>query len=244
MLAALPLALLVIRSLGRQWLWPNVLPQTWDLRAWAYVFSSGSGAVPAVGTSAGIAAVVALTAVAAALPSARVLAWSEFPGKRVLLFLLLLPVLSPPFAAAMGLHAAFLRLGAEETAPGVVLVHLIPSLPYAILMLTGSFSRLDPDLELQARTLGATPAQVFWKVTLPVIAPGAAAAMTFAFLISWSQYLLTLLVGGGRVTTLPLVLVSILNGGDQTAGAALTLIFVLPAIAVFTVISRRLHHEN
>jgi putative spermidine/putrescine transport system permease protein len=101
-----------------------------------------------------------------------------------------------------------------------------------------------PDLESQARTLGASPLQVFWRVTLPAIAPGAAVAAAFAFLISWSQYLLTLLIGGGRVLTLPLMLVAFLNGGDQAIGAALTLIFILPTVAIFVAVSRHLSHET
>jgi putative spermidine/putrescine transport system permease protein len=242
-LATLPLALLTIYSFGRSWFWPDIAPRAWDATAWRYVFSRDSGLASSLATSAGIAATVSLIAVAVALLGARVLAWREFRGKRLLLFLLLLPVLSPPLAAAMGLHAMFLLVGLEDTIAGVVLVHLVPALPYAILMLAGSFSRVDPDLEAQARTLGASRFQVFLRVTLPAVAPGAAVAAGFAFLISWSQYLITLLVGGGRVLTLPLTLVAFLNGGDQAIGAALTLVFILPTILIFTVVSRYLRYE-
>jgi putative spermidine/putrescine transport system permease protein len=242
-LATAPLALLVVFSFGRSWFWPEIAPRSWDSSAWKYVFSRDSGLASSLATSTCIAAIVSLVAVAVALPAARSLAWHEFRGKRLLLFLLLLPVLSPPLAAAMGLHAVFLRMGFEDTVAGVALVHLIPALPYAILMLAGSFSRLDPDLEAQARTLGASRYHVFLKVTLPAIAPGAAVAAAFAFLISWSQYLITVLVGGGRVLTLPLTLVAFLNGGDQAIGAALTLVFILPTILIFAVVSRYLRYE-
>ena len=242
--ALLPLVLLAVYSFGRVWFWPDVAPRVWDASAWSYVFSRGSGVAQALAMSAAIAAIVSFVAVIVAIPGARVLAWQQFPGKRLLLFVLLLPVLSPPLAAAMGLHAMFLRVGLEDSVTGVVLVHLVPALPYAMLMLTGSFSRLDPDLEAQARTLGASSQQVFWKVTLPLIAPGAAVAAGFAFLISWSQYLLTLLIGGGHVLTLPLTLVGFLNGGDQAIGAALSLVFIVPTIVVFLSVSRYLQHES
>lgn len=243
-MAVLPLALLAVYSFGRSWFWPHIAPTAWDASAWRYVLSRDSGVALSLATSAGIAAAVALISVGIALPGARALAWRQFPGKRALLFLVLLPVLSPPLAAAMGMHAAFLRAGLEDTIAGVVLVHLVPALPYAILMLAGSFSRLDPDLEAQARTLGASEFQVFLKVTLPAIAPGAAVAAAFAFLISWSQYLITLFVGGGRVLTLPLTLVAFLNGGNQAIGAALTLLFVLPTLIVFMAVSRYLRYEE
>ena len=242
--AMLPLALLGVYSFGQSWFWPELVPRVWDSSAWRYVFNPDSGVASALATSAGIAAIVSIVSVIVAIPGARSLAWHKFRGKRLMLFLLLLPVLSPPLAAAMGLHAMFLRAGLADTLTGVVLVHLVPALPYAILMLTGSFSRLDPDIEAQARTLGATPRQVFFKVTLPLIAPGAAVAAAFAFLISWSQYLLTLLIGGGRVLTLPLTLVGFLNGGDEAISAALSLVFVLPTILVFAAVSRYLQYES
>ena len=149
-----------------------------------------------------------------------------------------------PLAAAMGVHGLFLRYGLAETAVGVILVHLIQSVPYAILMLAGSFSRLDPDIEAQARTLGASPAAVLRYVTLPAIAPGIAVAAAFAFLISWSQYLMTILIGGGRVLTLPLALIAFQRGGDEAITAALSLVFLFPTLTVFVAVSRYLRYET
>jgi putative spermidine/putrescine transport system permease protein len=187
---------------------------------------------------------VTLLALLVSIPAARAIAWREFPGKRLLLFLVLLPVLAPPLAAAMGIHGLFLRIGLAETTAGVILVHLIPAIPYAILVLAGSFSRLDPDLEAQARTLGASPAAVLRYITFPAIAPGLALAAAFAFLISWSQYLLTLLIGGSRVLTLPLALVAFQRGGDEAITAALSLVFLFPTLLVFAAVSRYLRYET
>lgn len=242
--ALLPVALLTLLSLGRSWFWPRLLPAEWSLSAWTYVLGPDSGALPALALSLALAALVALLSVLLALPGARALAWAEFPGKRPLLFLFLLPVLSPPLAAAMGLHAVFLHLGLHDSFVGVLLVHLVPAVPYAILMLTGAFAQVDPALEEQARTLGATPLQAFIRVTLRLIAPGAAVAAAFAFLVSWSQYLLTLLIGGGRVVTLPLALVNFLNAGDQSIGAAIALLYLLPAVAVFASVARLLRPHS
>jgi putative spermidine/putrescine transport system permease protein len=131
----------------------------------------------------------------------------------------------------MGAHALFLRYGLTDTLIGVSLSHLISTVPYATLMLTGSFSRLDPDYEAQARTLGAKTLDVWRRVTFPAIAPGLAVAASFAFLISWSQYLTTLLIGGGRVVTLPLTLVAFQRSGDEAIAAALSLVYLAPTVA-------------
>ena len=242
--AAVPLATLAVWSFARAWYWPALLPREWSLRAWRYLASPSSGITEALWTGGGIAVAVAVLAVAAALPAARALAFHSFPGKPLFLFLLLLPVLAPPLASAMGVHSLFVRFGLAETATGVILVHLIPTVPYATLMLAGSFSRFDLRQEAVARTLGASPYAVWRHVTLPAIAPGLAVASAFAFLISWSQYLLTLLVGGGQVLTLPLSLAAFQRSGDDAVAAALALVFLVPALASFAVAARFLRDNS
>jgi putative spermidine/putrescine transport system permease protein len=237
-LAAVPPLLLAAWSLARSWYWPALVPREWSLRAWAYVFSPAAEILPALTTSVVIALSVTALAVAVALPAARALALYEFRGKRAVLAVLLLPVVAPPLASTMGVHGLFLRYGLADTLPGVVLAHLTPAIPYATLMLAGSLAHYDADFEAQARTLGASRLAVWRHVTLPAIAPGLAVAASFAFLISWSQYLTTLLVGGGRVVTLPLALVAFQRGGDEAVTAALSLVFLAPTLAVFSAVAR------
>lgn len=239
-LAIVPIALLAVASVGRNWFWPSLLPQEWSLRGWQYFVSDGAGVGAALGRSLAIAVVVSVVAVFIALPAARVLAFQEFRGKRILLFALLLPVLAPPLAAAMGVHAVFLRLGLVDSLAAVALVHLIPAVPYATLMLAGSFARFDPALEDQARTLGATRWSVWRRVTLPILLPGIIVAATFAFLISWSQYLLTLIIGGGRVITLPLLVVAFQRAGDDAVGGAMAMVFIAPTLVLFAIVARHL----
>jgi putative spermidine/putrescine transport system permease protein len=75
---------------------------------------------------------------------------------------------------------------------------------------------------------------------LPAILPGILVGSLFAFIISWSEYLLTVLIGGGQVITLPLLLFSFANSGDQPITAALSLIFVGPAVIFLALTSRYL----
>jgi len=239
-LAIVPIALLAVASIGRHWYWPALLPAEWSLRGWDYLLSDGSGVGAALARSFGIAAVVAIVAVAAALPAARVMAFERFRGKRLLLWALLLPVLTPPLAAAMGVHAVLLRAGLVDSVAAVALVHLIPAVPYATLMLTGSFANFDRALEDQARTLGASRWAVWTRITLPLMFPGIMVAATFAFLISWSQYLLTLIIGGGRVITVPLLLVAFQRAGDEAVGAAMAIVFIAPPLALFALTAPRL----
>jgi putative spermidine/putrescine transport system permease protein len=233
--ALIPLGMVMAGSVASRWYWPALLPAEWTLRAWRYVVSGSGGIGAALVTSSALALVVAGLAVAIALPAARALALHQFRGKRVVLFALLLPMLAPPLAAAMGLHAVFLQAGLADSFLGVMLVHLIPAVPYATFVLAGTFAGFDPDWEAQARTLGASRWSVWTRITLPAIAPGVALAAILAFVVSWSQYVLTLLVGGGRVLTLPLVLVAFQRGGDEAVAAALSIVFVAPVLLLFVV---------
>lgn len=239
-----PILLLSIWSFAHSWFWPDLMPGLFSLRAWRYAFSPVARLDVALLTSLGIAGIVALTSVVIGWPAARVLALADFRGKRVLLFLLLLPVLAPPLASTMGMHAVFLRYGfgrtVADTVVGVILAHLVPCVPYAVLVLSGSFSRLETMLEAQARTLGANVYQVWRHITLPQLMPGVVVAFAFAFLISWSQYLTTLIIGGGSVQTLPLSLVAFQRSGDDSIAAALSLIFLAPAVVVLLLAGRPL----
>ncbi len=143
----------------------------------------------------------------------------------------------------MGIHKLFLNYGITDQWMGVMLVHLIPSLPYAVLTIMSSFSKLDADLESQARTLGATNSQVLRHITLPAIAPGIALAASLSFILSWSQYLLTLLTGGGRIVTLPMVLIGFEKSGDTAVAAAMALVLMLPPMLLFF-INRLWMREN
>jgi putative spermidine/putrescine transport system permease protein len=100
----------------------------------------------------------------------------------------------------------------------VVFVHLIPAAPYAVLILAGAFANYDADYEAQARTLGAGPLRVLWYVTLPALAPSLVVAGLFAFLISWSQYVLTLLIGGGQVLSALIQTGALRRGRYRTPG--------------------------
>jgi len=234
----LPLVPLVINSFARGYVFPQLVPAEWSTRAWSIVLATDGGTWRALGWSMVVATTVTALALLVALPAGRVLGLRSFRGKRVLEFLVLTPLLVPAVAVAIGLDITFIRLGLSGTFWGVVLVHLIPAAPYAVLILAGAFANYDADFEAQARTLGASPLSVFRHVTLPAIMPGLIVAGFIAFIVSWSQYVLTLQIGGGKVLTLPVLLVSTASGGDMAITGALTIVYALPVVVLLVVASR------
>tara|TARA_R110002074_G_scaffold10722_14_gene40476 strand:+ start:90 stop:941 length:852 start_codon:yes stop_codon:yes gene_type:complete len=240
----LPLIPLALWSVSRSWFFPDILPSSYSLRAWNYVFSTTSEVLPALGQTALIALGATCISVVIGIPAGRALGLYQFRGKAIIEILILAPMIVPGIAVALGLHVVFLKLGLAGSAIGVMIVHLIPTLPYMVLVMSGVFSNYDPDAEAQARSLGAGPFQTFYYVTLPAILPGLLIGSLFTFLVSWSQYILTLLIGGGRVVTLPLLLFNFASAGRNDITGAISMIYILPGVLLLLVAARHLTGRN
>jgi putative spermidine/putrescine transport system permease protein len=172
------------------------------------------------------------------IPAGRALGMYRFRGKALVELMVLAPALIPPLAATLGLQLVFIRLGLADTMAGVILVHLIPAIPYMTVSMSGVFANYNSDYEEQARSLGAGKGRTFFSVTLPAVLPGVVTGGMFAFLISWGQYILTLLVGGGRIITLPVLLFSFAGSGDAALAGAMSIIFLLPSVVILVFTGR------
>jgi len=239
-----PLIPIFIWSFGFRWLYPHVLPTEWSLRAWKYVFAPASHAGQAALTGGFIAVVATLLSLIIGIPAGRALGLYSFRGKRLAQFLILAPVIVPGLAVVMGIHVAFIRFGLAAKVSGVTLAHLIGTTPYVVMVMSSVFANYQPEFEEQARTLGAGPLRTFIYVTFPAIFPGVLVAGMFAFIISWGQYIVTLLISGGRVITVPLLLVNFASGNDNAVTAALCLVFLAPSILILIATSRYLTGES
>jgi putative spermidine/putrescine transport system permease protein len=240
----LPMGTLLIWSFAFRWNFPSLLPTEWGGRAWSYVASDSSRVVEGLWNSTRLALLVTLMAIAVGLPASRALGQHEFRGKSTVEWLLMMPIIVPALVATMGIHQIFIRLRLTETLFGVALVHLIPAIPYFVLVMASVFANYGTALEETARSLGANKIQVFRYVTLPAISSGLLVASMFTFLISWGQYVTTLLIGGGSFITLPLVLFPFLSGGNHSNAAAISLVFVAPAVIVLVMTSRQLSRDS
>jgi putative spermidine/putrescine transport system permease protein len=240
----LPLIPLAVWSVSKGWFFPNILPRKWTLDAWAYALSDTAGVLDAFGLSLWISGWATALAILVGVPAGRALGLYNFPGKSAVQLLILAPTIVPGIATVLGLQNVFLTLGLANTVNGVVLAHLIPTLPYMTLVMAGVFANFDPAFEAQARSLGARPAQIFRYVTLPAILPGLVAGALFAFLVSWSQYILTLVIGGGRVQTLPLALFNFAGAGRNDITGTIAMIYVLPGVLFLIFTARYLSGRN
>lgn len=235
-LAAGPLLVLPLRAVADVWRAPAVVPQQLGTRGFAALASPGTRVGEAVETSLAVAATATLLAVLLGWPAAR--AFRDAPRQRriVLLGLLGLPLLVPPFAVGSGLTVWFLRLGLADTAPGLVAGHLLYVLPYVVLILAAAFGPGVQRLEEVASTLGAGRAARLRLVTVPAVARPLSVAALLGFLVSWSDYGTSLAVGGGRLL-LPLVLLPFV-GRDPQVASAIALVFLVPPVVALLALWR------
>jgi len=234
----LPFLPLLIWSFAQGWYFPQLVPEQWTLENWQAIFAASTKVGQGFLQSLVIASLSTALALLVGLPAGRALGLMAFPGKGAIKLFLLLPIIVSPLATLMGIQFVLIRLGLSGTLLGVVLVHLLPTIPYMTLVLSSVYANFDSGYEAQARTLGASPLQVLWQVTLPLIAPGVVVGALFAFLISWNEFLLTFFVGSGRVFTLPMVLFTSLQGGNTGLTAAIAITSILPAL-IFLLFSSR-----
>ena len=141
-------------------------------------------------------------------------------------------------ALATALQFAFLQSGAGGTVLGVWLAHLIPSVGYATVYLLGILTSYDWNLEDEARTLGADSRAVIRLVTVPILRRPLAEAFALAWLVSWAQVPLTLLVGAGMVRTLPVEVLGFVQAGQDRYAATGALLLVVPALAMLILLQR------
>ena len=231
-----PLAVIAVWACADRWPWPDLLPESFSLRGIEQaLFSKGGEGIAVMGESVAIALATAVVATAVAALAARAICVHRWVGRSAFSFLLVVPFLIPSTVFAMGVQVLFIRAGIARTVAGVVLVHAIVALPYAVTIMTDVTRAVGTRLEEASRTLGAGPMRTFFAVTLPALMPGILSAMSMSYILSFSQYFLTLLIGGGAVRTFATVMFPYLSGGDRTIAGAYGILFILATLVVFFV---------
>lgn len=231
----LPLLNLIIWAFTERWAWPDLLPQTYSFRAINEIFSRKSEMTQLFISSIMLSMIVAILSVIIGIMTARAFVFYDFKGKRQLYFATLLPFLIPGTVFAMGIHVMFIKWGLSNSILGVIIVHLIYSLPYATRLLMDGTLAIGNKLEEQAKVLGATSFQAFTKTTLPILSPVILSSLSMSYIVSFSQYFLTLLIGGGKVKTFAIVMFPYLSGGDRNMASTYSLVFLGITILIFGV---------
>ena len=140
------------------------------------------------------------------VPAAYTLARRNFPGKRLLMLLFLLPLMVPPITYGIPLATVLYKAQLAGTIYGVIIANLIPAAPFVILVMTPFIEQIDPNLESAARVFGASTGRMFWHVLVPLLGPGILAASLLVLVRTIALFELTFLTAGPDSQTLVVAL--------------------------------------
>lgn len=203
---------------------------------WYLELFDNSSIVTAMTNSLMVAFVSALISTAIGTLAAVGMYKYKFRGKTVLDGLLYVPIIIPEIVMGIALLMFFSQLKIPTGALTLILAHTTFSVSYVVIVVRSKLEGFDPSLEEAAMDLGAKPLEIFYKITLPLIAPGILAGSLLAFTLSMDDVIVSFFVSGPGFTTLPLQIFSMVKFGvspEINALSTLMLIFTL-SIALFS----------
>ena len=159
--------------------------------------------------------------------------------------MLLTPMFVPAIIVSLAFYIYFALLGLQGTELALSLAHTAYVTPYTIVVLTAALRNVDPNLELAARTMGASRVTILRRVTLPLIAPGMVSAALFGFLLSFDELVIGLFLADLDTKTLPVKMwENIIYEVSPVIAAVSTLLTAIAfALSVFVAAAQRKQAE-
>ncbi len=170
------------------------------------------------------------------------LARFKFRGADNLAFWILSIRMMPPVAAIIPIYILMKNLGLLDTPWCLVITYLTFNLPFVVWMMKGFFEEIPREIEESALIDGCSDFSVFFRIALPLVAPGLAATAIMVFIFSWNEFLFALILTGTKAVTLPVGIIGYMketgiNWGYMTAGGILALI---PVIVFMVLVQKHL----
>ncbi len=194
------IAVVIINSFSTRWL-GTWLPAGWTTR-WYFSAWKEFQLSSVVLVTFEIVFTVTLISGILGVMTAYALARRDFPGKRLIVLLFLLPLLIPPLTYGIPLATVLYQLGLGGTFWGVVLINLVPSFPFVVLVMIPFIEQIDPRIEAAARVFGAGTTSLFIRILLPLLLPGMLAALLLVLVRTIAMFELTFLIAGPTTQTL------------------------------------------
>lgn len=232
-----PVLFVIVKSVSVSWRWGDIFPAGFSLRSWISLAEEPKLAEALISSMEIGLWVIALN-LFLGIPAAKTLAHVSFKGKAAVETILLTPIIVPALTIAMGLHVLFIRAGLADAIAGVVIIQLLPTLPYTIKVMRSGFESIGVKWEEQANTLGSSKASVFYRIYLPHLLPSLRSVIFLVMTISLSQYLLTALIGGGAIITLASLFFPYFQSADDAVIASFSILFALVPVFICMLFER------
>ncbi|MFK0335219.1 ABC transporter permease [Rhizobium sp. NPDC090275] len=194
------IAAVVVNSFATRWL-GTWLPAGWTTKWYFSAWKEFQLSSVVLVTFEIVFTVVIISGILGVM-TAYALARRDFAGKRVVILLFLLPLLIPPLTYGIPLATVLYQLGLGGTFWGVVLINVVPSLPFVVLVMIPFIEQIDPRIEAAARVFGAGTTSLFVRILLPLLLPGMLAALLLVLVRTIAMFELTFLIAGPTTQTL------------------------------------------
>jgi putative spermidine/putrescine transport system permease protein len=188
-----------------------------------------------------IAFVVMLISTTLGTMAALFLTRVSFPGRSLMRAYFLAPLMLPGLVLGLSLYVFYVvtNVGLARTLPGMVIGHVLVTVPYVIGTVSAALYNFDLSLEDAARSLGAGPMRAFRAITLPIISPGVMAGSIFAFIVSFGQFDISLFLSTPNITPLPIAIYNSLRYKFEPTAAAAG-VFAIALVVLSMLLTSRL----
>lgn len=211
-------------------------PQGLTLR-WVIAFFQSDTFRGAFFTSFGMALLVMVISTTLGTMAAVFLSRVAFRFRGIMRAGLISPIVLPGvvLGLALFLFYIFSGIGLARTFPGLLVGHIIVTVPWVIAAVSAALYHYDISLEQAARSLGAGPLTAFFRITLPNISSGVSAGSIFAFIVSFGQFDVSLFLSTPNVTPLPIAIFQSLRNKAEPTAAAAGVVAIVIVIAVMLI---------
>jgi trehalose transport system permease protein len=217
---------------------PDLFVSEPTLQWWTRVIEGGA-LVPPLIKSLAVATLSTLLAIVIAAPAAWVISRLPAGIRYTVVIGLLVTRMFPEFAIGISVATRFARLGLVDSYLGLILAHLIGSLPFIAWILVGTFETIPRDIEEAAAIDGASKLKTLMRVVFPLAAPGIAVASLFVWLYSWNEFVYARLLTTNQ-NTLPLQVFQAIDRGSKQTMATVAAVLTLPILFVVYFLQRYL----
>jgi putative spermidine/putrescine transport system permease protein len=163
------------------------------------------------------------------------LAHTRLFAKGLLTSFLIAPMVVPIVVVGVSSYLYFARWGLNDTYLGLVIVHAALGAPFVVTTVMATLQSFNQNLVKASLSLGAGPVETFFRITLPVIAPGVISGGPFAFAISFDEVVVTLFLAGPEQVTLPRqMFTGIRENISPTIAAVATLLILFTSVLMMT----------
>ncbi len=227
-LTVLMVPLMIIWSFAQRWRFPDLLPSRYSERFWQLEWDSILSTINQSLSIAIITASIALVLAVLAHEYRIKYKW-QVPG-----YIIAIPMLIPQLSILFGLQVVTLYLSSDSYFFWVCWAHVFFAFPFVYLALDGPWKSFDTGLTRVALSLGKSPFQTWWKVKMPILLPAIVFAWAVGISVSLAQYLPTLMLGAGRISTITTEAVALSSGFDRRVTAIYAIWQALLPLFFFT----------